>query len=188
MAEERFSVMRSADLSRQLWRNGHGVTRQLWPAESPDRGVLWRLSLAEILGSARFSVFPGIDRQLLLAQGDRLVLLVNGVRRVVTQGDVASFAGEAHVEVLESPSTTVQVLNLMTRRASLRGDLQRTDLDGPVTLTPSSHAAVVVLAGSLVVPGQPPLTALDAVFTGDEPVEVRAHRATVGVVKVRTRG
>ena len=188
MAEEPCTVMRYADLSRQPWRNGRGVTRQLSPAESPEPGVPWRLSIAEILDSARFSVFPGVDRQLLLAQGDRLVLLINGLRRVVTTGDVASFAGEARVEVLESPATTVQVLNLMTPRASLRGDLLRRELDGPVTLTPSSHAAVVVLSGSLVVPGQPPLTALDAVFTGDEPVEVRAHGATVGVVSVRTRG
>lgn len=54
------------------WKNGGGTTRELWihpPGSSLDLGFQARISVAEVGSSGPFSPFPGVDRSLLLLQG-----------------------------------------------------------------------------------------------------------------------
>jgi len=60
------------------WKNGRGVTRELalWPAgASFETGDFdWRLSTAPVDEAGPFSVFPGVERILVVTSGGGLVL------------------------------------------------------------------------------------------------------------------
>jgi hypothetical protein len=59
------------------WKNGGGSTTELLlepPGGSLAAGFLWRVSTASVAQSGPFSRFPGIDRTLLLLDGDGLEL------------------------------------------------------------------------------------------------------------------
>ena len=90
------------------WRNGAGVTRELWN----EQGV--RVSVADLTEDAPFSQFPGVDR-LFVPLRRAVTLVVDG--RVVTVGrrHALAFAGEAQVATrgLEAPT---RALNVMTTR------------------------------------------------------------------------
>ena len=109
----RFSL---ADLPVEPWRNGGGQTRQIAAAETVDGDWNWRVSLADIRSSGPFSVFPGIDRQALLAEGEQLTLRGSETalrfRRV---GDGHGFAGERALSA-ELAVGPVRLFNVMTRR------------------------------------------------------------------------
>jgi environmental stress-induced protein Ves len=58
------------------WKNGGGSTRTL--AVSPEGAgfddFIWRVSIAEVRGSGDFSLFPGVDRTILLLDGRGMML------------------------------------------------------------------------------------------------------------------
>ncbi|HEX7992014.1 MAG TPA: HutD family protein, partial [Stenotrophomonas sp.] len=66
-------VIHSALYQRERWRNGLGWTREI--LRLPEQGD-WqlRLSIAEIEQDAAFSAFPGVERELVLLQGEGLRL------------------------------------------------------------------------------------------------------------------
>jgi environmental stress-induced protein Ves len=108
-------VVRTEEHRRVRWRNGLGWTTELC-AERDTPDWIWRLSLAESEGPARFSTFPGIDRELLLTQGAGLRLSF-GDRAPVTlrSGQSHRFLGEQAVEGIPLNGPTRQ-LNVMWRR------------------------------------------------------------------------
>ncbi|QGN57317.1 HutD family protein [Nostocoides sp. HKS02] len=90
----------------ESWRRG--------PAEADLDLFSWRLSVAQVDRSGPFSAYPGVERQLILAGGESLTLIVEGRRQVLRPGGVTAFDGGARVscEVTGGPVTAV---NLMTR-------------------------------------------------------------------------
>jgi len=110
-------------IAPQPWQNGAGSTRLIAEgrfaadaATTPD----WRISVAEIAGSAPFSVFPGIDRRAVLIGGHALVLHAEtpeagGDIVFLAPGASAGFPGEARLAVREAAPGT-RLFNLMTRR------------------------------------------------------------------------
>ena len=99
------------------WRNGAGMTRELWVSTSPDSpasgGPDWRLSLAELTADAPFSPFPGLDRVFLPLAGDLSLTIGDRVVEAVPRQPIR-FSGE------DAVSAEVRVpgraLNLMVRR------------------------------------------------------------------------
>lgn len=66
-----------ADYRSMPWKNGLGTTTELLihpPGATLEGGFLWRLSMAAVPESGPFSRFPGIDRSLMLLEGDGLDL------------------------------------------------------------------------------------------------------------------
>ncbi|OJT17017.1 hypothetical protein BO221_47220 [Archangium sp. Cb G35] len=53
------------------WKNGGGVTRELWKLPHPfdPARFLARVSIATVGASGPFSVFPGVDRTLMILEG-----------------------------------------------------------------------------------------------------------------------
>lgn len=108
----------------QPWRNGGGITRELftWPSTGP-----WqlRISVADIESDGPFSAFDGVDRWFAVVQGA-------GVRLGLTAGPVElhadsaplPFAGEAAPGCTLIAGTT-RDLNLMVQRAAGHGAMQR---------------------------------------------------------------
>lgn len=126
-------VISSLDYRRERWRNGLGWTREILrlPAQGDDWAL--RLSVAEIEQDAAFSAFPGVERELVLLQG-------NGVRLRFEDGRVAEvlpphgrvrFAGEAalHGELVDG---TTHDFNLMWKRGLLQAELLHRPLVGPM--------------------------------------------------------
>ena len=50
--------------------NGRGTTTELAREDAPDGTMLWRLSAADVIEDGPFSTLPGIDRILLLTEGE----------------------------------------------------------------------------------------------------------------------
>ncbi len=102
------------DVAPQRWRNGGGWTRELlvWP--TPPAAWQLRISLATIDAAGPFSVFPGVQRALVLVSGAGLLLSIDGrPQRLHAGSEPVFFDGTAAVaaEPLAGPSID---LNLMT--------------------------------------------------------------------------
>ena len=135
---------------RERWRNGLGWTREILrlPAQGDDWAL--RLSVAEIELDAAFSAFPGVERELVLLQG-------NGVRLRFEDGRVAEvlpphgrvrFAGEEtlHGELVDG---TTHDFNLMWKRDLLQAELLHRPLVGSMFFfcEPGVAWALYLLAG-----------------------------------------
>jgi environmental stress-induced protein Ves len=142
-------VIPANEYRRERWKNGTGWTREI--VRAPETGVWdWRLSTAEIEQDGPFSVFPGVDRELVLIRG-------NGLRLCFSEGQVHElqppharlrFAGEREVrgELLEGPTHD---FNLMWRRDAVAAELLHRPLVGPMLFftEPGVTWAIHLLAG-----------------------------------------
>ncbi len=61
------------DLPPAPWRNGGGVTREI-ALSTDERGMIWRLSVADVDADGPFSLFPGMMRVLTVIEGAGLML------------------------------------------------------------------------------------------------------------------
>jgi environmental stress-induced protein Ves len=109
------------------WKNGGGVTREI-ASDPPDATLdnfLWRISIADVSCSGPFSVFPGIDRVIVLLDGDGMSLeFADGQTHDLTSSLTPyRFRGEAsiHARLAGAPSRD---LNLMLRRDAVEGDVE----------------------------------------------------------------
>jgi environmental stress-induced protein Ves len=118
------SILRLRDFPARPWKNGLGHTRELAvePAGAGAEDFLWRVSVAEVDSAAPFSAFPGIDRTIVLLDGDGFTMVLDGERsHALTEPFVPfDFAGEAQVAVTLSGGPT-RDFNLMVRRGLARG-------------------------------------------------------------------
>ncbi len=151
-------IIRLSDCPLQPWKNGLGRTREIavQPSASGDGGFLWRASIAEVDSAAPFSRFPGIDRQIVLLDGDGFTMTLDGnhTHALTTPFAPFAFPGEAGVEVSLAGGPT-RDFNLMVRRAQARGDVQvwrqpltRTP-DPATTLIYCAHGVIDCVAGQL---------------------------------------
>ena len=125
----------TSDAHRNMpWKNGGGTTAEIAvaPADADfSAGKFdWRLSLASIESDGPFSAFPGIDRTIMLVEGNGMVLTnPDNVRMVLDRPFLPQdFPGEWPVDcrLLDGK---VRDLNLMANRARVRADWQVIVLD-----------------------------------------------------------
>ncbi|MEZ4240706.1 MAG: HutD family protein [Myxococcota bacterium] len=125
-------IARWADRAAQPWRNGGGITHELL-REPADGDFALRVSVAEVAADGPFSRFPGVDRVILLLEGNGFRL--TGAREVTIREVAApfAFAGEDPWDcaLLDGP---VRDLNVMVDRA--RWAAQVTVEAGEVDLGP----------------------------------------------------
>jgi environmental stress-induced protein Ves len=143
------TVIPANEYRRVRWKNGTGWTREI--ARMPDREDWdWRLSIAEIEQDGPFSVFPGIDRELVLIRGNGLRLRFGDgeTRELQPPHERIRFAGERVVlgELLEGPTHD---FNLMWRRDAMVAELLHRPLVGPMLFftEPGTSWAIHLLAG-----------------------------------------
>jgi environmental stress-induced protein Ves len=65
-------IINTSDFKEVLWKNGKGLSREIYciPQESDPALFNFRLSMATVTESAPFSIYTGIDRFLMLLDGD----------------------------------------------------------------------------------------------------------------------
>ena len=142
-------VIPANEYRRVRWRNGAGWTREIaaWPTQDDWQ---WRLSIAEIEQDAPFSLFPGVERELVLLSGNGLRLRFEDgeVRELQPPHERVRFAGERGVtgELVDGPTTD---FNLMWQRGSHDAQLWHRPLVGPMVIfaEPGTTWAVHLLAG-----------------------------------------
>jgi environmental stress-induced protein Ves len=108
----------------QPWKNGAGLTREIaaGPRGAGNADFDWRFSVAEVERVAPFSVFPGIDRCIVLLAGAGLHLRSDDGsldHRLDAPCEPFHFSGDLllSAEPIDGPSSD---FNVMTRRGGLR--------------------------------------------------------------------
>ncbi len=113
-----------ADHRIMPWKNGLGFTREIAinppGASMRDAGFRWRLSIATVDQSGPFSSFPGIDRTIMVIDGNGMELTVAGQapQRLDRCFVPVSFPGDAATEckLIDGP---IRDFNLMVNRKNL---------------------------------------------------------------------
>lgn len=117
-------IVRFDELKAMPWKNGLGITREI-AVEPPGASVddfLWRVSIADVDTASPFSRFPGIDRTIVLLQGDGFTMTLDSEHEhaLTTPFEPFAFPGEAQVEVTLAGGAT-RDFNLMVRRGAVHG-------------------------------------------------------------------
>ena len=147
----RAHIVKWASRTPRPWKNGGGTTFEL--AAGPPGVDLssfdWRISVAEVAADGPFSTFEGIDRTLVLLEGDGVELVVSDRSTILSKArPMLSFDGEAatYSHLLSGP---VRDLNIMTRRGRVSHDVAAPPLG---LLAPrSAHWLVFALGGDVTV-------------------------------------
>jgi environmental stress-induced protein Ves len=144
-------IIHPQDCPSQPWKNGLGRTCELavHPSDTGNADFLWRISIAAVDSDAPFSAFPGIERQIVLLDGDGFTMTLDDDRmHALTQPLVPfAFPGEAKVTVTLAGGPT-RDFNLMVRRAQARGDVQV--WHGPATHWPEPTVVLVFCARGMI--------------------------------------
>ncbi|MCL1498717.1 HutD/Ves family protein [Xanthomonas nasturtii] len=98
-------VIPANEYRRERWRNQLGWTREILRLGDAD-GWSLRLSIAEIEHDALFSAFPGIDRELVLLQGNGMRLRFGGGNGNAGSGPAGGERDVTDVSVYASNSTS----------------------------------------------------------------------------------
>ena len=135
------ALLRAADRIAKPWKNGGGVTREVWV--SPQGAALdafdWRVSIADVTAPGPFSRFDGIDRSLAIMSGRMRLAFPAYEVELGTNSDPHRFPGEwpCHGTPISGPVTD---LNLMTRRGRIRASMGRIPGQG------ETHGAALIVA------------------------------------------
>ena len=107
-------VQRAVDRTPVPWKNGLGVQYEITCDGSLPDDWTWRLSIADITQNVPFSSFPGVTREFCVADGNGVVLNVNGVDHRCEPGSITTFRGDDVVfaTLINGP---MRALNLMVR-------------------------------------------------------------------------
>lgn len=176
------------------WKNGGGTTAEiaLAPADADFAAGKfdWRLSLANIETDGPFSAFPGVDRTIMLVEGNGMVLTnAENVRMVLDRRYLPQdFPGEWSVDcrLLDGK---VRDLNLMANRVRVRADWQVIALDRKAAPVPAADTIIAhALAGSFQLDGVGDRNGPVALGTGDtliaDEAATRMHARGTGVLFV----
>lgn len=178
----------SSNFTAMPWRNGAGVTREIAvePSDDPAVPFHWRLSMADLAGDGPFSAFPGIDRVLLLLDGEGVVLTIDGGSpRALPVGEAIAFPADVPT-TLTMQSPRGQDLNLMWDRSRVVGSM--IVLEAGTERRSDETAIAVALDPSLViVDGERVVLDLHDAVRIDGPAAVRIDAGTVALAQLRER-
>jgi environmental stress-induced protein Ves len=125
-------VQRASERAAVPWRNGLGVQYEIICDGSLPDDWTWRLSTADITQDVPFSSFPGVTREFCVADGNGVVLNINGVDHRCEPGSVTTFRGDDVVfaTLIDGP---MRALNLMVRDGAKHRSLQLNSADAVIT-------------------------------------------------------
>lgn len=148
----------ATDYQRMAWKNGGGSTLELLQDPAPDGGFNWRLSIADVEMPGPFSIFDGIDRQIMLVAGNGMVLsFADAAPPVVIAKPLRphSFDGgwQTDCRLIEGP---IQDFNVMVRRAWGRAAVNAFDFAAgqQLTLAVAPLTILHLLTGSATCAGE----------------------------------
>ncbi|BEP64129.1 HutD family protein [Variovorax sp. V213] len=145
---QRFS--RSA-LPATPWKNGGGTTQEIvsWPQGAGLESFGWRASIATIAAAGPFSVFAGVDRSIMLLEGDGVRLSTQDGRvdhRLDVPHRPFAFGGDDAIDCTLLGGASSNDFNIMTRRGKWRADVRV--LANASAVEPAPHGVLLVLRGA----------------------------------------
>lgn len=156
-------IIRQQDCLSQPWKNGLGRTHEIAvrPPGTGSSDFLWRVSMAEVDSDASFSCFPGIDRQIVLLEGNGFTMTLDNDCVHALSAPLLPFAfpGEAAVAVTLIDGAT-RDFNLMFRRAQVRDEVLAWQAPGARTVDPT--IVLIYCADGVVDTADGPMHAGDA--------------------------
>jgi environmental stress-induced protein Ves len=151
---QRFS---RSSLPAMPWKNGGGTTQEIasWPQGAGLDGFGWRASIATIAAAGPFSTFAGVDRSIMLLEGDGVRLFTHDGRiehRLDVPHRPFAFSGDDAIDctLLGGASND---FNIMTRHGQWRADVQVLDHASAVEAAP--HGVLLALGGAWRLNGEP---------------------------------
>jgi len=143
-------ILRSHDYRRMRWKNGGGETTEI--IVSPDGAGLdtfnWRVSMAHVASDGPFSLFPDIDRTLVVLSGNGIRLRVDGIGDVnlTTAAEPFPFPADvaAGADLIDGP---IHDLNVMSRRGVVRHTLSRIAVSGPCAIAAAAESTLLLVQG-----------------------------------------
>ena len=155
---------RAVDRKPQPWKNGLGVQYEITCDGSLPDDWTWRLSTADITQDVPFSIIPGVNREFCVADGNGVVLNINGVDHRCEPGSITKFRGDDKIfaTLIDGP---MRALNLMVRDGAAQRRIEITSDDNHVEAG-LSVACVAILGPAQVDAGSgnQNLSVLDAVL------------------------
>lgn len=131
------------------WKNGGGTTRQILisPPDATLDNFDYRISMASVASDGPFSQFADVDRQLLLLDGQGLLLQRGDGSHSLLDRDSQplAFAGEEPIHS-QLQDGAVTDFNIMTRRERFRQQVESFQLCGQHQLQSRDDVLLVVLA------------------------------------------
>lgn len=129
------------------WKNGGGSTCEIlsWPPGAGVDAFDWRVSIATIGASGPFSAFDGVDRIIMLLEGDgvRLQALSAGIDHQLDRPhEPFAFSGDLGLDctLLGGPSID---FNVMSRRTRGQAEVRLIDTTNLAPL-PSAHGGLLM--------------------------------------------
>jgi environmental stress-induced protein Ves len=155
-------IQRAVDRTPQSWKNGLGVQYEITCDGSLPDDWTWRLSTADITQDVPFSIFPGVNREFCVADGNGVVLTINGVEHRCEPGSITKFRGDDEVcaKLIDGP---MRALNLMVRDGTVPIHLCRKDVRGALAIVAIGKLHMLELDGQQI-----RLDVLDAVLTNNQ--------------------
>ena len=157
-------LIRSRDYTRKPWKNGGGMLADIVMA--PKGAGLdafdWRISAAHVGVSGPFSMFPGIDRSMVVLAGEGLRLdIVGQAPRVLgLASPPIAFPGDVPAQATLTAGP-VDDLNVMTRRGRFAHTLRRERIGTGLLASPTAGGVNVIYveAGTVVAEAATEVTA-----------------------------
>jgi environmental stress-induced protein Ves len=88
-------VQRFGEHLAMPWANGKGTSYEIASDRDASNQWTWRVAIAPVVEDGPFSTLPGIDRQLVVIDGNGMVLEVDGKTVECPSGQVVSFSGDS---------------------------------------------------------------------------------------------
>lgn len=177
-------------LAATPWKNGGGSTREIacWPPGASLGNFQWRASIATIDAAGPFSVFEGIDRQIMLLEGDGVHLRSrDGTidHRLDVPHAPFAFDGEAAIDCSLLGGRSHD-FNVMTRRGSCRAQVQ-VIRDSASTVQPCKHGLLFALRGRWALAPAEAIAQGEGVWWGDVPQGWQVEASTPDALLLAVR-
>lgn len=146
------------------WKNGGGLTHEIFRFPEAAGDWQWRISIAEIASDGPFSAFPGCDRELLLLSGAGMRLQYGDRSETLqTPYDTIRFSGEEPAEAFLLNGPTVD-FNAIWRRGEVTITLERRAMIGNLWCIPEPGVSwfVYFLSGQGRIKSDPDSSVIEA--------------------------
>jgi environmental stress-induced protein Ves len=104
------------------WTNGMGTSFEIASDRDASNHWSWRVAIAPVVVDGPFSSLAGVDRELVVIEGNGMVLDIDGKSFECLPGQIVKFSGDAitHARLVDGQ---VFDLGLMTVRDSISGSM-----------------------------------------------------------------
>jgi environmental stress-induced protein Ves len=115
-------VQRFSEHLAMPWANGKGTSYEIASDRDASNQWTWRVAIAPVVEDGPFSTLPGINRQLVVIDGNGMVLEVDGKTVDCLPGQVVSFSGDSttSARLIDGPIVDV---GLMTVKGLYAGSM-----------------------------------------------------------------